>query len=52
VHQELDGIGTQASGNLVGFLHTRNDEFEVVESEGVVFSESGEVLASFPVESN
>jgi hypothetical protein len=52
VHQYLDGIGTQASGNLVGFLHTRNDEYQIVESEGVVFSDSGEVLASFPVETN
>ncbi len=52
VHQRLDGIGTQASGNLVGFLHASNDNFETVESEGVVFSESGELLASFPVEAN
>jgi hypothetical protein len=52
VHQYLDGIGTQTSGNLVGFLHTYNDEFEVAMSEGVVFSDSGEVLADFPVETN
>lgn len=53
VHQSLDGIGSQASGNLVGFLHTRDDEFEVVATEGVVFSPTdGELLASFPVETN
>lgn len=50
VNQYLDGIGSQASGNLVGFLHTRNADFEVVATEGVVFSTSGELLASFPVE--
>ncbi|MEA2002210.1 MAG: hypothetical protein U9N84_10065 [Actinomycetota bacterium] len=50
VHQYLDGIGTQPNGNLVGFLHTSNDDFETVESQGVVFSESGELLANFPVE--
>ena len=50
VHQYLDGIGTQASGNLVGFLHTRDAEFEIAGTEGVVFSETGEVLANFPVE--
>ncbi|MDJ0925176.1 MAG: hypothetical protein QNJ77_11495 [Acidimicrobiia bacterium] len=50
VHQYLDGIGSQESGNLVGFLHTRNDDFEIVASEGVVFSATGEVLANFPVE--
>ncbi len=49
VHQFLDGIGTQASGNLVGFLHTYGDT-EVAETEGVVFSTVGEVLANFPVE--
>jgi len=52
LHQYLDGIGTQASGNLVGFLHTTNSEFETVESRGVVFSESGELLATFKVETN
>lgn len=50
--QFLDGLGIQASGNLVGFLHTHNASFEVVETEGVVFSETGELLASFPVETN
>ena len=50
VNQYLDGIGSQASGNLVGFLHTRNADFEVVASEGVVFSTTGELLATFPVE--
>ena len=53
VNQSLDGIGSQASGNLVGFLHTRNDEFEVVATEGVVFSpDNGELIATFPVETS
>lgn len=50
VNQYLDGIGSQESGNLVGFLHTRNGDSEIVETEGVVFSTSGELLATFPVE--
>ena len=50
VEQFLDGIGSQESGNLVGFLHTRNDDFDIVETQGVVFSTSGELLATFPVE--
>jgi hypothetical protein len=49
VHQYLDGIGTQASGNLVGFLHTYGDS-GITATEGVVFSTVGEVLANFPVE--
>ena len=50
VHQTLDGIGSQASGNLVGFLHTYDDDYNVIETSGVVFSTTGEVLATFPVE--
>jgi len=50
VHQYFDGIGTQANGDLVGFLHTSSDDFETIESQGVVFSESGELLATFAVE--
>jgi hypothetical protein len=50
VSQYLDGIGSQESGNLVGFLHTRNEDYEIVETEGVVFSTSGELLTTFPVE--
>ena len=49
VHQYLDGIGTQASGDLVGFLHTYGDS-GITATEGVVFSTAGEVLANFPVE--
>jgi hypothetical protein len=48
--QTLDGLGTQASGNLVGFLHTRDEAYEVVSTEGVVFNTAGELLATFPVE--
>jgi hypothetical protein len=50
VNQYLDGIGSQQSGNLVGFLHTLADDRGVVATEGVVFSTSGELLATFPVE--
>ena len=50
VNQDLDGIGSQASGNLVGFLHTRDDAYNIEKTEGVVFSTAGELLASFPVE--
>ncbi len=50
VNQDIDGIGSQASGNLVGFIHTRNDEWQITETTGVVFSTVGEVLANFPVE--
>ncbi len=50
VNQYLDGIGSQESGNLVGFLHTLGSDFEIDETEGVVFSTSGELLATFPVE--
>ncbi|MDJ0953859.1 MAG: hypothetical protein QNJ81_09275 [Acidimicrobiia bacterium] len=50
VHQSLDGIGSQANGNLVGFLHTFDGGSGVTETSGVVFSTTGEVLATFPVE--
>ena len=50
VNQDIDGIGSQASGNLVGFVHTRDSAYEVTETTGVVFSTVGEVLANFPVE--
>ncbi len=50
VHQSMDGIGSQAGGNLVGFLHTRDGEYNVTDTTGVVFSTVGEVLANFPVE--
>lgn len=50
VDQSLFGIGSQASGNLVGFLQTRGDDFSIIETEGVVFTTSGELLASFDVE--
>lgn len=49
VNQDIDGIGSQASGNLVGFVHTRNADYEVTETTGVVFSTVGEVIANFPV---
>ncbi len=52
VDQFLDGIGSQASGNLVGFLSSLDDEFGIVATEGVVFSTSGELLATFPVETD
>ena len=52
VNQYLGGIGSQESGNLVGFLHTRDEDFAIVETEGVVFSTSGELLATFPVETD
>lgn len=48
--QLLSGIGSQASGNLVGFLHTFDSAFEIVETEGVVFTVEGDLVASFPVE--
>jgi hypothetical protein len=50
VNQDIDGIGSQAGGNLVGFVHTRNSDYQVTETMGVVFSTVGEVLANFPVE--
>ncbi|MDJ0664077.1 MAG: hypothetical protein QNJ75_05920 [Acidimicrobiia bacterium] len=50
VNQDIDGIGSQASGNLVGFVHTRNSDYQVTGTTGVVFSDVGEVLANFPVE--
>lgn len=50
VHQSLLGIGSQANGNLVGFLHTRDEDFSIVATSGIVFSTSGAVLANFPVE--
>jgi hypothetical protein len=49
-NQRLDGIGSQASGNLVGFLQTLDDSYNVVETHGIVFSTSGEMLAEFAVE--
>ncbi|MCP4305322.1 MAG: hypothetical protein GY788_10685 [bacterium] len=48
--QYIDGIGSQASGNLVGFLHTQGGEFSTIESEGVVFTTSGQLLANFDAE--
>jgi hypothetical protein len=51
-NQFLDGIGSQANGDLVGFVHTYDDASGLVESSGVVFSTSGELLTSFPVETN
>ena len=50
VNQSIEGIGSQASGNLVGFVHTRNADYEVTDTTGVVFSTLGEVVANFPVE--
>jgi hypothetical protein len=50
VNQALHGIGSQASGNLVGFLQTRGDDFSFIETEGVVFTTSGELLATFAIE--
>jgi len=52
-NQWLDGIGTQASGNYVAFLNTVDDGPEsssVAATEGVVFSPTGELMATFPVE--
>lgn len=48
--QSIHGIGSQESGNLVGFLQTRGDDFSITETEGVVFTTTGELLASFDVE--
>ena len=51
--QRLDGMGTQASGNLVAFMNTPDDDPEapaVALTEGVVFSPDGELIATFPVE--
>jgi hypothetical protein len=50
--QALDGITTQASGNLVGFLRTIDPEsfFDDLETEGVVFAPTGELVTTFPVE--
>jgi len=51
VHQWFDGVGSQAGGNLVGFLHTTElDTGEITDTTGIVFSTSGEILAEFPVE--
>ncbi len=49
-NQTLAGIGSQASGDLVGFLHTRSPSYEITATEGVVFSTDGALLASFPIE--
>jgi hypothetical protein len=48
--QSLDGIGTQESGNLVGFLTTYGDGFEPTDTVGVVFTPTGQLTANFPVE--
>ena len=51
--QWLDGIGSQQSGNYVGFLNTEDGDPEspsISATEGVVFSAAGELLATFPVE--
>jgi hypothetical protein len=51
--QWLDGIGTQEGGNYVGFLNTEEADAEapsIKSTEGVVFTESGELVATFPVE--
>ena len=48
--QYLDGIGMQASGNLVGFLSTYDEPEEPPEVSGVVFSVTGDVQAEFTVE--
>jgi hypothetical protein len=46
----IDGIGSQASGNLVGFVDTYDDSSNLVDTEGVVFTTTGELVANFPVE--
>lgn len=50
--QWLDGIGSQATGSLVGFLNTMDGAAEprVVATEGVVFDASGQLIATFPVQ--
>ncbi len=50
--QTLDGIGSQASGNLVGFLNTmdQSPEPQVIKTEGVVFGVDGGLVATFDVE--
>ena len=47
--QWLGGLATQASGNLVSFLHTGTVDRDTA-TEGVVFNPSGELLGTFPVE--
>lgn len=49
-NERIDGIGSQASGNLVGFLHSYNADYEATETTGVVFSTEGQLVAGFPVE--
>lgn len=51
-NQSLVGIGSQANGNLVGFLDTRDSSFAITETSGVVFSTDGGLLASFSVETD
>lgn len=51
--QWIDGIGTQASGNLVAFVHTDDPDPEssdIVATEGVVFDQDGALVATFDVE--
>jgi hypothetical protein len=52
-NQWIDGIGSQESGNYVGFLNTQSSDPEnpsVMSTEGVVFAATGELIATFPVE--
>lgn len=47
--QWVDGVAMQASGNLVAFVHqTNNGDF--VDTDGVVFTTDGDLIATFPVE--
>lgn len=50
--QSLDGVASQASGNLVAFLSTLDvdGEYEVLETVGVVFGQDGAMATTFPVE--
>jgi hypothetical protein len=50
-NQYLEGIGMQASGNLVGFLHTPGAG-PSGSTEGVVFSATGDLVATFPIEAD
>lgn len=51
-NETLSGLAAQASGNLVGFLHTFGPDYDIVSTMGVVFSpwSADTFIATFPVE--
>lgn len=50
--QLLSGVGSQASGNLVGFLYTLDASAQVSATAGVVFTVEGDLVTTFPVETD